>query len=102
DFSQPFRIAGEAQAAVHLPSRGLSGFLFQVGVELDAVLQELRDVGRGPQLSDQAGRMPSRSARQLVPLEQNDFAPAELGQVVSRTAPYDAATDNDGTRRRRN
>ncbi len=100
DLDQPLRIAGQAQATVALPTRGLPGLLFQPVVQLDAVLEKLRHVRGRAQLADQAGGMPGRATRELGALEQDDVLEACARQMVSRTAADDAAADDDDLRSR--
>ena len=80
------RVASEAQTAVHLPPGCLFGFRFEGGVELDAVFQQLCDVGIGAQLANQSRGVKGRATRQTSTLENEDVLPAELGEVVRRAA----------------
>ncbi len=100
DLDQPLRIAGEAQAAVALPAGRQAGFLFQLVVQLDAVLEKLCHVRRRAKLTDQAGGMPGRAAGELRALEQHDVLEARARQMIGRAAPDDAATDDDHLRSR--
>ena len=67
-------VAGEPQAARHLPAGGKAGFLIELLVEIDGVFEHLGDRGRRAQLSDEARGMPGRARGELVLLEQQDVA----------------------------
>ena len=87
--------AGQTQAAVLSPARGLTGLLFEAVVEFDTVLQELGDAGRASQLSDEAGSVERGAAGQLAALEDDHIGPAMLRQVVGDATTDDAAADDD-------
>ena len=87
--------AGEPQAAIALPARGLPGLGLQPPVELDRVAQQLGDVGAGAQLADQPGGMPGRARGQPALLQQQHVGPAELAQMIGHRAADDAAADDD-------
>ena len=59
-----------------------SGFPFEFGVELGGVLHESGEALRGPQLSDQPGRVPGGARGELALFEQHDVGDAEFGEVV--------------------
>ena len=74
----------------------MPGLLFQTRIEIARVAShpERRVVvitGAG----DQACGVPGGPRRELVLLDQEDVADAELGQVVGNGAADDAATDDD-------
>src|SRR5689334_21179698 len=95
DLYHALGIAGEAKPAIALPTGGLTRLGLQAIIELDAVFQQLGDVGGGAQLSHQARGMPGGAAGELVALQQQDIPPAQLGEVVSSAAADDAAADDD-------
>ena len=98
DLGPALLVARQAQAPVHLPARGLAGLFLKFVIEFDAVLEELRDIGIGPQLADQAGRVEGRAAGQLGALQEHHVAPAEPCQVIGGRAADDAAADDDRAR----
>ncbi len=100
DLGHARLIAGEAQAAIHLPAGRLAGLGLEAAVELDRVFEELGHVGRAAQLAHEARGMEARAAREPVPLEEHDLAPAEPCQMIGRRAADDAAADDDRPRRR--
>ena len=93
-------IAGQPQAAVHLPAARESGLGFERVVERDRMSQQLRDVRAAAQLPDEARGVVRRARRQLVALDDDRVAPAEPGQVIGSRASDDAAADDDCTRLR--
>ena len=101
DLRHAFGVAGEAQAAVHLPARRLSGLRLEPAIDLDRAREKPRDVGRCPQLPDEARRMEGGAARELLALEQQHILGAEFGEVIGGGAADDAAADDDDLRLRR-
>jgi hypothetical protein len=70
-------------------------------VQLSGVLHEAGAALGGAQLSDEAGRVPRRTAGEAALLEQQDVGPAEPGQVVGGAgADHAAAHDHDPSPRR--
>ena len=94
----PLLVAGEAQAAVHLPARRQPGLGLELLVQGDGVAEQLGDVRARAQLADEAGRMERGTRRELVPLDEHRVGPAEAGQVVGGGAPDDAAADDHRSR----
>ncbi len=92
-------VARQPQAAVHLPSGGLSGLVLQPLVEVDRVAEQLGDVGAAAQLADETGSVERGARRELVPLDEHRVGPSQLGQVIGRRAPDDAAADDHGPSR---
>ena len=87
-------IASQPQTAVHFPSRGEAGLLFERIVERNGVTEELSDIGGTAQLADKTRRVPGGARRQLRFVEQQDFL-AHMGEVIGRGAANDAAADDD-------
>ena len=85
---------GEGQAADVVQAAGLAADLLQLLVEADGVALERGHVGVGVQGVEAARRVPGRARGQLVALDQDDVAPAELGQVIEHAAADDAAADD--------
>src|SRR5439155_14557114 len=98
ELDQALRGVRHREAPATLPPGGLSGLRLERGVELRAVADELRHVGGGAKLADEARRVPRGAARERPALEQDDVAPAEAGQVIGGAAADDAAADDDGPR----
>ena len=57
--------------------------------------------GRMVNLADETRRVPGRAAGEPRPLEQDDVAPAELGEVIGQAAAGDPAADNRADHRGR-
>ena len=86
---------GDADRAVLLEARRLPGLGFERSIELRGVLGELGQVTRGAQLADEARRVPSGSAGELLALEQDDVGDTDLRQMIGdRTAGHSAADDD--------
>ena len=81
--------AGLKHAAA-LPRLGL-----QIVVKRHRVMLQTADVGAVMQPVGVGRRMPGRSARQLVALQQHHVAPAKLCQMIQDRAPDHAAADHD-------
>ena len=95
------RVAREAQAARPAEARGLTRFGLELLVEIAAVLGQPRQVLGRPQLADEPGGVPGRTAGDVATLQQQDVAPAELRQVIRDAAAGDTAADDDHPRVRR-
>ena len=91
---QALSAGGERQAAGDAEPRGLAGFRLQSEIEVGGVGGHPAVEGRAAQGPDHAGRMPSGAAGELVALQQESVAAAELGQVIEGAAADDAATDH--------
>ena len=92
-------VAGEPQAAVPLPAGGEAGLGLEPVVERDRIAEELRDVGVGAELTDEAGRVPGRPGGELGALQQQHVAPAHLAEMIGDRAADDAAADDHDLRR---
>jgi hypothetical protein len=75
----------------------LPGFRLELVVELDRVLQELRDIGGSAELSNETGGMESRTGGELGALQQHGIGPAIFGEMKGGAAADDAAADDDRT-----
>jgi hypothetical protein len=73
----------------------VAGFLLQLGVEVDAVLDQVGEVLAAAQRAHLRGGMPRGPRRQLVALQQDRIAEPELGQMIERRAAHNAAADDD-------
>ena len=89
------RAPGDAEAAHLLPVRAHAGLGLEPRVQVGAVADEPRHRARAAQTADEPGGVPGRAARELLALEQDDVAPAELDEVIGDAAAGDAATDDD-------
>ncbi len=98
DLGPAFLVAGEPQAAIHLPAGGEPRLRLEPLVEIDGIAEQLGDVGVRAQLADKACRMKGRARRELPALQQHRVGPAELGQMIGRGAADDAAADDDRLR----
>ncbi|CAB4730618.1 unannotated protein [freshwater metagenome] len=71
-----------------------TGLGLQLGVQLGGVLHQPGPALRGPQWSDQPGRVPGRAAGQASLLQDEHVAPAEPGEVVGDRGTDDTAADD--------
>ena len=78
-----------------MDAAGLSGGLFDLLVDLEGVVLELRDVGVGVERVHAARRVPGRAGSELGAFEQGHVFPAVLGEVV-KDAATDHASADDG------
>ena len=92
---EPLRRAGEHQTAGDVQAAGLSGDLLELLVEVDGVLLELRDVGVAVDRVHAAGGVPGRPGGEFRALDEQDIAPARLGEVVEHAHAHHAAADDD-------
>jgi hypothetical protein len=100
DLGHALGVAGEPQAPVLLEAGRQPGLGFEALVELDRILEKLRDVGAGAQLADQPGGVKRRAAGELVALQQQHVLRPGAGEMVGGRAADDAAPDDDVLRRR--
>ncbi len=101
DLDPALGIAGEPEPAIPLPAGREPGLRFEAIVEGDGIAEELRDVGAGAQLADEAGRMPGRPRRELAALQEQHVGEPHLAQVIGDRAADDAAADDDNLGRGR-
>src|SRR5207245_3225996 len=87
--------AGDAETAHLLPVRAHAGLGLEPRVQLGAVADEPRHGPRAAEAADEPGGVPGRAARELLALEQDDVAPAELDEGIGDAAAGAAATDDD-------
>ena len=99
DLGPAVGVAGQSQAAVHLPPRRNAGFRLQPVIEIDRIAQQLGDIGIGAQLPDQPRRMERGARCQFGAFQQNRVGPAQLGQMIGGGTADDAAADDNGPRR---
>ena len=89
-------IAGAPVVAAEYRSlEGVAGLDVEPGVELEAVAGQSGQVLGGPELTDEAGGVPRRTAGELMPLQHEDVVHAEQGEVVGDGAAHHPATDDD-------
>ena len=101
DMMEPLhlgRLQREPDAAAPVPAHVLSGLLFELGVEPDAVVMDLRHVVVGDEARALSGRVPGRARRDLALLHEQDVGPSLLGEVVEETDAHHAPTDDDDSR----
>jgi hypothetical protein len=72
-----------------------AGLGLQLGVEVDRVRLERRDVRVGVERVEAGRRVPRGPRGELGPLDEHDLGPAERGEVVQHARPDDAAADHD-------
>ncbi len=92
------RGAGEADVGAFLEAHMLAGLGFELAIELDRVFVNLADRIGHVEQRQQARRMPGGAGGQLLALDEDDIAPALLGQVVERRNADDAAADHHHAR----
>jgi hypothetical protein len=76
-----------------MKAAGLTGFFFELRVELEAVLVQRAHVGAAGQGAGAAGGVPGGAGGQLRSFDQHDLAPAGLGQMIGDAAARNATTD---------
>jgi hypothetical protein len=91
---------GEADVRDRLEADGLARLLFQRPVKRHRGPVELADGVAHVEQRQEAGGMPGRAGGELLPLEEDDVAPAELRELVERGDPDHAAADHDHARMR--
>ena len=94
-LGHPVLGASDGDAAAAPEAGAQAGLCLEPLVQLAGVLHQPGAVLRGPQLADQAGRVPGGAAGQLPLLEQQHVGPAQLGQVVGDAGADHAAPDDD-------
>ena len=72
----------------------LTGFRFELLVEIDRVLVYLTDRIGEIEQGEQAGRMPGRARSQFAALQQDAIAPALLGKVIEGRNAHHATADH--------
>ena len=78
-----------------LVPRGIdAGLVAKAPVQVGAVHHHLGQGHGAAQLANEAGRVERRARGQLGPVDQDDVAPAKLGEVVGDRRPADAAPDD--------
>src|SRR4029077_8394717 len=85
----------QADAAGTMIVDVVADLLREPRVQAGRVPLQLEDAPGGREVGAIAGRVPGRSSRQLVPLEQHHIRPTEPGEVVQRAAADRSATDDD-------
>ena len=98
DLGPAFFVAGETEAAIHLPSGCQSGLCFQPVIKRDRVAQKLGDVGVGTKLTDQTRGVPGGAGCQGGLFQKQDFL-THLRQVIGRRTTDNTAADDDDLRR---
>ncbi len=88
----------KAQGADLLPARLQPDLVLERAIEIDRAHHHLRERERAPELSDEAGGMERRAARQLRPLDEDDVVPAEPSEPVEDRAAAHPAADDDSPR----
>ena len=76
-------------------ARGLTGFLFERGIELRGVLGEAGQIVCRPELADETCGMPGGARGELLALEYDDVLPAAQRQMIGEATPDNPATDDD-------
>ncbi len=95
---EAFRIGRDAHRAGLTESGGLTGLGLQGREQSAGVLGEAGQVVCRPQLPDQAGGVPRRTAGQLLALQQHDIGHASSSEVVRNAAADDPTADDDDSR----
>ena len=94
---EPFGCRGETQRPHLVPAGVVSGLGVQAAVQLGPVHHHRREGDRPAELADEPGGVERRAARELVPLDQQDVGPTELGEVVGDGCAADPAADDHHT-----
>ena len=85
---------GQGHRAHAAKADGIAGG-FQLLVEFGGIAGEPRQVGRGSNLANQSGGVPSRTAGQRPAFQQADVDITGFGQMVSDAGADDTAADDD-------
>ena len=94
----PLLRGGQPQAAALDPAGVELRLLADPPVEVDRVHHHLRQRDRAAQLAHESRRVEARAGRELVAVDEDDVAPAELREVVGDRGPADAAADDHAAR----
>ena len=87
--------AGDAHAAGQVQPARAPGLGLELGVEVDRVRLQRRDVRVGVERVEARRRVPRRARGELGALDEDEVGPAELGEVVEHARADDAAPDDD-------
>ena len=88
----------EAERANLLPARLEPDLVLERPVQLDRAHHHLRQRERAPELTDEAGRVKRRAARQVGPLDEDDVVPPEPGEPVEDRRAAHTPADHDRSR----
>ena len=95
ELIEPLGRGRQAERADLMPRGVHAGLGRQTPVQVGPVHHHLRERHRAPELAHEPGGMERRARGQLGAVDQDDLAPAELGQVVGDRGPADTAADDD-------
>ena len=91
----PLPVAGQHQSARHVDGTVLAGALFDLAVQLDGVLLQLRDIGVTVERVHAARGVPGRAGGELLALDEHDIRPAQFGEVVQDRGADHTTADDD-------
>ncbi len=94
---EPLRRRRQHQAGGHVQADILTGIGLDLLVEFDRVFLQLGNVRIAVDRMHAPCCMPGGAGGEFRTLEQNDIAPAELGQMVEDRTSDDTATDDDNS-----
>ena len=77
---------------------GLAGFFLQIGVEVDGVFREPRQVLSVERGAHQTSRVPCRAAGQFFAFQQHNVFHAKFAEMIGRGAANNTASHNDNRR----
>ena len=97
DLLHPLGRRREPERPDLVPARLETHFGLERAVEVDALHHHPRERERAAELTNQAGRVERRPARELGALDEHDVVPPEAREPVEDGAAADSASDHDCT-----
>jgi hypothetical protein len=97
DLLHPLGRRGEPERPDLVPARLEPHFGLERAVEVDALHHHPRERKRAAELTNQAGRVECRPARELGALDEHNVVPPEAREPVQDGAAADSASDHDCT-----
>ena len=89
-----FISAGEAKTAAAVPAHCMARELFELRVKLGAIHMDLGHIERRVEMRALACCVPGGARGQLALLDEDNIAPALKREMIEKTDPHHAATDN--------
>jgi len=95
DVRQAVRVGCQRQRPLLNPADALPRLLLKLRIKFHGILDHAGQVLTVAQRTDLGRGMPGCPAGQLVALQQDRVADPQLGEMVKRRAPHDAAANDD-------
>ena len=84
---------GKHESTWQVNAAVLARFFFDLFVQVDGVLLQASNVWVAVQCVHSTGRVPCRTSRELLALDEHYICPTCLREVVQHRGAYDATTD---------